>query len=133
MGTFKGQDNGILKEFCSKSRFEIVIFPHDLTNKFQPLDLTINKAVKVFIQNQYNDWFSDQVARQVKRGIDPTNIKVLSKLSDLKPFHGSWIVDLYKHMQGDELIQKGFKEAGIYEAINDAQQIFERVENPFRA
>ena len=29
-------------------------------------------------------------------------------------------------MQGeDELILKGFKEAGIYEAINDAQEIFE--------
>ena len=33
----------------------------------------------------------------------------------------------------DELILKGFKEAGIYEVINDAQEIFERVENPFRA
>ena len=107
MGTFKGQENGILKEFCSISRCGIVIVPHDLTNKFQPLDLTINKAGKVFIQNQYNDWFSDQIARQ--------------------------LIDLYKHMQEGELIQKGFKEAGIYEAINDAQQIFERVENPFRA
>ena len=30
-------------------------------------------------------------------------------------------VDFHKHMQGeDELILNGFKEAGIYEAINDA-------------
>ena len=37
-------------------------------------------------------------------------------------------------MQGeDELILKGFKEAGIYEAINDAQEILERKENLFRA
>ena len=28
---------------------------------------------------------------------------------------------------------KGFKEAGIYKAINDTQEVFERVENPFRA
>ena len=36
-------------------------------------------------------------------------------------------------MQGEhELILKGFKEAVIYEAINDTQEIFERVENPFR-
>ena len=134
MDTFKGQDNDILKEFCSKNRCEVVIVPHNLTNKFQPLDLTVNKATKAFIQNQYNDWFSDQVARQLKSGKDPTDIKVSSKLSDLKPLHASWIVDLYKHMQGDdELILKGFKEAGIYEAINDAQEVFERVENPFRA
>ena len=59
----------------------------------------------------------DKVARQLKSGKDPTDIKVSSRLSDLKPLHASWIVDLYKHMQGeDELILKGFKEAGIYEA-----------------
>ena len=48
--------------------------------------------------------------------------------------HTSWIVDLYKHMQGEyEPILKGSKGVGIYEAINDAQEIFERVENPFGA
>ena len=55
-------------------------------------------------------------------------------LSDLKPLHASWIVDLYKYMQGeDEPILKGFKEAGIWKAINDPQEILEIVENPFRA
>ena len=51
-------------------------------------------------------------------------------MPDLKPLHSTWIADLYKHMQGeDKLILKGFKEAGIYGAISDAQEIFERVEN----
>ena len=106
----------------------------NLTNKFQPLDLSVNKAAKAFIQNRYNDWFSDQVALHLKSDNDPTNIKVSPKLSDLKPHHASWIVDLYKHTQGeDKLILKGFKEVGIYEAINDAQEIFKREENLFRA
>ena len=91
--TFKGQENHILKEFCSKNRCETVILPRSLTNKFQPLDITVNKAMKAFIQNRYNDWFSDQVARKLKAVM--TDIKVLSKLQDLKPLHTSWIVDLY--------------------------------------
>ena len=75
-----------------------------------------------------------EVAQHLKSDNDPTNIKVSPKLSDLKPHHASWIVDLYKHTQGeDKLILKGFKEVGIYEAINDAQEIFKREENPFRA
>ena len=48
----------------------------NLTKKFQPLDLSVNKAAKAFIQNRYNDWFSDQVAQHLKRDNDPTNIKV---------------------------------------------------------
>ena len=83
--------------------------------------MTVNKAAKTFIQNPYNDWFSNQVGRQLKSGNDPTDIEVSSKLSDLKSLHACCIIDLYKHMQEeDELILKGFKEDGIYEAINDA-------------
>ena len=94
MDTFKGQVNGILKEFCSKNRCEIVIVPHNLTKKFQPLYLIVNEAAKVFIKNRCNDWFSDQVAQQLKGGNEPTDIKVSPKLSDLKLLHASWIVDL---------------------------------------
>ena len=73
------------------------------------------------IQNRYNDRLSDQVAWQLKSDKDPADIKVSSKLSDLH--HASWIVDLYMHMQGeDELILKGFREADIYEAIDNAQE-----------
>ena len=105
--------------------------PH---HQISAIRLTVNKAANAFVENRYNDWFSDQVARQLKSGNGQTNIKVSSKLSDLKPPHASWIVDLYKHMQeDDELILKGFEEAGIYEAINDAQEILKRVDNPFRA
>ena len=92
--TFKGQENRILKEFFSKNRYETVILRRSLTNKFQPLDITVNKAMKTFIQNRYSDWFSDQVARKLKAVL--TDIKVLSSYQlDLKPLHTSWIVDLY--------------------------------------
>ena len=35
MDTFKGQDNETLKELCVDNYCEIVIVPHNLTNKFQ--------------------------------------------------------------------------------------------------
>jgi len=51
-------------------------------------------------------------------------------LSDLKPLHAGWIVNLFNHIQEEaELIEKGFSEAGISEAINNAQSVYERVEN----
>ena len=57
LDTFKGQDNSILKEFYSKNRCEIVIVPHNLTNKFQPLYLTINKAAKVLFKTNTTTGF----------------------------------------------------------------------------
>ena len=44
MDTFKDQDNGRLIELCSENYCEVVIVPHNLTNKLQPLDITVNKT-----------------------------------------------------------------------------------------
>ena len=49
MDTFKGQDNNTLKKPCAENNCEIVTVPHNFTNKFQPLDLPVNKAAKSFI------------------------------------------------------------------------------------
>ena len=92
MDTLKGQGSAVLKKLCSENRYEMVIVPNNLTNKFQPVDLTVNKVAKAFIQNQYNDWLSNLAAYQLKSSKYPANIKISSKLSDLKPLHDSWIV-----------------------------------------
>ena len=124
MDTFKGRDNETLYNLCLENNCEIVIVPHNLTNKFQPLDVIVNKAAKAFIQNMYNEWFSNQVAAQLKQGIDPTDVKISSKLSDLKPLNASWIVDHYDHLSNEaEMITKGFDSAGITEAVNHAHTI----------
>ena len=70
-----------------------MIVPHNLTNKSQPLDLPVNKTTKSFIQNKYNERFPDQVFTQPQNAKDPTDVKISSKLSDLKPIHARWIVD----------------------------------------
>lgn len=46
MDTFKGQDNDAIKELCAKNNCELVIVPHNLTNKFQSLGLTVNQKEK---------------------------------------------------------------------------------------
>ena len=93
MDTFKGQDNDTLKKLCAENNCVVVIKPHNLTNTFQPLELSENKAAKSFIQNKYNDWFADQLFTQLQNGEDPTDVKISSKLSDLKPIHARWIVN----------------------------------------
>ena len=98
MDTFKGQDNDTLKKLCVENNCNVMIVPHNLTNKFQPFNLSVNNAVKSFIHNKYNDWFADQVFMQLQSGNDPTHVKISSKLSDLKLIHARWIVDWYNHV-----------------------------------
>ena len=62
MDTFKGQDNEEIKNLCNRNNCELVIVPHNLTNKFQPLDLTINQKAKKFISNKFNAWYAEKVS-----------------------------------------------------------------------
>ena len=46
-------------KLCAENNYVVMIVPHNLTNKFLPLDLSVNMAANSFIQNKYNDWFAD--------------------------------------------------------------------------
>ena len=126
------QDNEEVKRLCAKNNCELVIVPHNLTNKFQPLDISINQSAKKFISNKFNAWYADRVSKQLSNGVAPGDVKVSLKLSDLKPLHARWIVETYNHLkyQNDSII-KGFDAAGISEAITCANHVFTGVENPF--
>ena len=110
----------------------MVIVPHNLTNKFQPLDISINPSAKKFTSNKFNAWYADRVSKQLSNGVAPGDVKVSLKLSDLKPLHARWIVETYNHLkhQNDSII-KAFDAAGISEAITCANDVFTRVENLF--
>ena len=52
MDTFKGQDNDEVAKLCRKNNCALISVPHNLANKFQPLDITVNKPAKSFIKDK---------------------------------------------------------------------------------
>ena len=131
MDTFKGQVNDELRKLCMSNNCEVVIVPHNLTT--QPLDLSVNKATKAFISEKYNTWMTNEISKQIKRGIAPPDVKVSLNLSVIKPLHAKWIVDLHHYLKAEEaMILSRFRAAGISEAIENAKSITEKVENPFK-
>ena len=78
MDTFKGQDNEKMKRLCANNNCELVIVPYNLTNKFQPLDVSINQLAKKWISNKFNAWHADRVSKQLSNGIATGDVKVPS-------------------------------------------------------
>ena len=87
MDTFEGKDSDGILDLCEKHMCKVVILPHKLTNKFQPLDNTVNEPAKSFISNKYNDWFSKQASQQLVKGIQPADVKVSFGIIELKLMH----------------------------------------------
>ena len=111
----------------------IVIIPHNLTTKFQPLDLSVNKAAQTYISEKYSTWIANKFSKQLKKGTTPPKVKVFLHLLVIRPFHAKWIVDLYHHLKADkEMIVNRFRAAKISETIKNAQDITYKVEYRFR-
>ena len=133
MDTFKRQDNDEIRKFCAKNSSEIVIIPHNLTNKFQPLDINVNKAAKSFVPHKYNSQLANEVSKQLRAGKTATDVKVSFKPSVIKPLHPKWIVDLYSTVKDDKKMEiKCFRSAGITEANENTKDILEKVDNPLK-
>ena len=93
--TLKSQDNAEIKALCLENNCQLVIVPHNLTNKFQPLNISISQKAEKFISHKFNTWYADRVNELLKKGVAPGDVKVSVKMSDLKPLHAFWIVDMY--------------------------------------
>ena len=65
-----------MKQLSTKNKRESVTVPHNLTNKFQPLDISVNQAAKKFISNKFNTWYANRVSKQLSKGIAPGVVKV---------------------------------------------------------
>ena len=98
MDTFKEQDNDMILDLCKKHMCQVVIFARNLKNKFQPLDITVNKMPRSFISKEYNERFSKQVSQQLEKVIQPADAKVSLGLIELKVMHAKWILKLYNHL-----------------------------------
>ena len=96
MDTFKGRlDNDQMRKVCAKNYCGIVIISCNLTNKFQQLDISVNKTVKSFISEKNNSWLASEVSKQLRAGKATADVKVSLKISVIKPLYAKWTVYLY--------------------------------------
>ena len=76
MDIFKGQHNDEVAKLCRINNCALIIVPHNLTIKFQSLDINVNKLAKSFIKDKYKMWYTEQVAKQINEGKSPADVEI---------------------------------------------------------
>lgn len=122
LDVFKGQMTEPVTKKMEENRILFVRVPANMTNLFQPLDLTVNGSFKALMKSKFTEWYSKEISKQLQENVPMENIEIKLKVSVLKPLHASWLVDAYNHLTseaGREIIKNGWKSAGISKAVAD--------------
>jgi hypothetical protein len=76
------------------------------------LDVSINKVAKDYLRKQFQQWYSEQVCKQLKGEIQKSKIDL--SLSVMKPLGAKWLLSLYEYLKvNPSLFINGYNEAGI--------------------
>lgn len=108
-----------------------VLVPANMTNHFQPLDVSVNKAAKDLMRASYTSHYQTEVQRQLNAGVAPHDVKVDKTFKGIKVKHAGWITKAYHDLctpRGRRIILRGFLKSGIREALDMDTP---RVLNPF--
>ena len=103
---FKGQMTTMVMEKLKSLNCNFVPVPANMTHFFQPLDLTVNGAVKNYMRKQFVTYYSDAVTKQLESGKSIEDIEVTT----IKPFHAQWLVNMYNFCttdKGARIINRG--------------------------
>ena len=99
----------IQRPLSKKLSYDSVIFyvPANMTNHFQPPDLTVNGPAKEFLKEKFETWYASQITEQPDNGRGIYGVEVPLKLSILKPIYTNRIIGFYDYDYDYDYDMKG--------------------------
>ena len=115
---FRGHRGEEVQSLLAVNNLLSVHVPSNCTDRLQPLDVSVNKAVKNVLRKSFIEWYSNQVSTQLKSGTSVEDVKVDMSLSVMKELGAEWIVATYDYLRSNPpIVINGFKGAGILPAV----------------
>ena len=124
----------LILDVLKENHILYVRVPANMTNIFQPLDLTVNGSFRSLMKSKFTKWYSKELGKQLEENKLIEDTEKL-KVSVLKPLHASWLIEAYNHKtssSGREIIVNGWKSAGIMEAVSKGIEGLEKLD-PFHS
>ena len=67
---FTGQCTTSVNTILQENNILYVHVPANCTDQLQPLDLSINKPAKEFLRHEFQNWYAQQICKQLEEEID---------------------------------------------------------------
>ena len=110
---FKAQCTSDLLQTLDKNNINVVLIPPNCTDRLQPLDISVNKAAKEYLRQQFQSWYAQEVCAQLKGEKEkaPVDLRLSIRLSIVKPLGARWIIDMHGYFKSKpDIVCNGFKD-----------------------
>ena len=72
--------------------------PPNMTNLFQPFDLTVSGSAKAFMKQRFTQSYNQEIWKESLSKKELNDIDIKLTLTIIKPLHASWLTDLYNYL-----------------------------------
>jgi hypothetical protein len=113
-------------DFLSENNIKVVYVPACCTDRLQPLDVSVQKAIKNHLRQSFEDWYADEIVKQLNENkgsesedevIQPVDLS----LTRLKPLSAKWLVKMVQHIKNNpKIIRSGIRETGISDTLAES-------------
>ena len=91
--------------------------PANCTDRLPPLDLSVNKATKEYLKEEFQAWYTKQISEQVQGLSEKKPVDL--RLTAVKSLGAKWLQDVYDYLKAKpEIVRNGFKESGITSCLD---------------
>ena len=110
---FKAQRTEKVLKLLEEHNVRVVMVLANCTDPLQPLDISVNKSIKVFLRQEFQNWYSDCLCAQLQGGeSNPEPIDL--KLSSIKPLGAQWMIKAHDYVKSHpEIVVNRFRGSGI--------------------
>ena len=121
MDNFKGQITSVITKLLEDNSNHVVFLPPNMTDSLLPMDLSVNKPVKDFLKRHFEEWYSEEVMKQLDGKEDEaTEIQLINLgLPMLKELGAKWPVGIADYFADNpQIIVNGLIRAGIASTLD---------------
>lgn len=120
MDNFTGQITAPVKALLEENNINVCLLPANTTDRLQPLDVSVNKPAKDFLRHKFEEWYTEQIMKQLDGQYLDTSTLVPIDVSSavMKEVSAKWLADLEEYMANNpQIIVNGFEKTGITAAL----------------
>ena len=122
MDNFKGQITDSVNSLLEANNIQVTLLPANATDLLQPMDIAVNKPAKEFLKRRFEQWYSDEVTKQLEgvEDIESVEVQPVDMCSAaMKVLTAKWLVEMGEYLsENPQIVVNGFRHAGISAALD---------------